>query len=297
MFFVYGVVDFLDEPGKDFIDAVILVGGFFRGAGNNQRRAGFVDEDGVDFIDDGEMMAALHAIGEIVFHVVAQIIEAEFVVGAVGDVGAIGRAALGIVEIVDDHAHGETQGAVNGPHPFGVAASEVIVYGDDVDAAASERIQVSGKRGHQRLAFAGFHLGDLAVVQDYPADQLHVEMAHGDSAAARFAGQRERWGDGGLERVGQALLIVGLGGISVAEALGYLGFELGGFLADFGIGQTFAFAGEFIDGGNLGGESFDVAFMFGANKPGNDPVYHVFDSHLFLFGCSERERRFSGRRL
>ena len=94
MLFVDGVVDFLDELGNDFVDAVVLVGGFFRGAGNDQRRARFVDEDGVDFVDDGEMMAALHAIGEIVLHVVAEIVEAEFVVGAVGDVRAVGGAAL-----------------------------------------------------------------------------------------------------------------------------------------------------------------------------------------------------------
>ena len=231
MLFVDGVVDFLNELGNDLIDAVILVGGFFGGAGNDQRRAGFVDEDGVDFVDDGELVAALHAIGEVVFHVVAQIVEAELVVGAVGDVGAIGGAALRVVEIVDDHADGEAQYAVDRPHPFGVAAGEVIVDGDDVHAAAGERIQISGKSGDQRLSFAGFHLGDLALVQHHAADQLHVEMAHGQRAAAGFAHQGKRRNERRLERVGQALLVVGFGGIGAAEALGDFGLELGGFSA------------------------------------------------------------------
>ena len=56
-----------------------------------------------------KLVAALHAIGQVVFHVVAQIIEAEFVVGAVGDVRAVGRAALHVVEVVDNHAHRHAQ--------------------------------------------------------------------------------------------------------------------------------------------------------------------------------------------
>ena len=44
-----------------------------------------------------ELMAALDAIGQVVLHVVAQIVETEFVVGAVGDVGGVGVAALLVV--------------------------------------------------------------------------------------------------------------------------------------------------------------------------------------------------------
>ncbi len=42
-----------DQFGDDAVDLVILVGGFFAGAGNDQRGARFVDQDGVDFVDDG----------------------------------------------------------------------------------------------------------------------------------------------------------------------------------------------------------------------------------------------------
>src|SRR4029078_10739926 len=47
---------------------------------------------------------------------------------------------------------------------------------DDMDTAAGKRIEIDGKRGDQRLAFAGLHLGNLAFVEDHPADQLDVEM-------------------------------------------------------------------------------------------------------------------------
>jgi len=44
------------------------------------------DQDRVDFVDDGEEMGTLDHVLEPVLHVVAQIVEAVFVVGAVGDV-------------------------------------------------------------------------------------------------------------------------------------------------------------------------------------------------------------------
>ena len=41
---------------------------------------------------------------QLVLHVVAQIVEAVFVVGAVGDVAGVRGLALVVVEAVDDHA-------------------------------------------------------------------------------------------------------------------------------------------------------------------------------------------------
>ncbi len=136
-------------------------------------------------------MAALHAILQIVLHVVAQIIEAELVVGAEGDVRAVGGAALRVVQVVHDHAHREAQHFVDRAHPFGVAPGQVIVDGDDVDALAGERVEIGGKGGDERFSFARFHFGDFAVVQHDSADELHVEVAHAEGAPARFADQRQ----------------------------------------------------------------------------------------------------------
>ena len=52
MLFVERVVDVLNQLRDDFVDLVVLVGGFFGRTGNNERGARFVDEDGVDFVDD-----------------------------------------------------------------------------------------------------------------------------------------------------------------------------------------------------------------------------------------------------
>src|SRR5712671_5185779 len=148
MLFVDGVVDIANQLGNDFVDLEIFVGGLFGRAGDDQRGARLVDQDGVNFVDDGEVMAALNAVREVVLHVVAEIIEAELVVGAVGDVGSVSRATLLVVEVVHDHADREAEGAIERAHPFGVAASEVIVYGNNVHAPAGQGVQGGGQSGN-----------------------------------------------------------------------------------------------------------------------------------------------------
>ena len=76
------------------VDGVVELGAVVERAGNDQRRARLVDQDRVDFVDDGVDVAALHHVLEPVLHVVAQIVEAELVVGAVGDVAVVLLLAL-----------------------------------------------------------------------------------------------------------------------------------------------------------------------------------------------------------
>ncbi len=80
------------EARNQRIDLDVELRALFRGPGDDQRRARLVDQDRVDLVDDGERELALHAVLEPEREVVAQIIEAEFVVRAVGDVAGVGRA-------------------------------------------------------------------------------------------------------------------------------------------------------------------------------------------------------------
>ena len=72
------------------VDGVVEFGAVVERAGDDQRRARLVDQDAVDFVDDGEDVAALDHVLHAVLHVVAQVVEAELVVGAVGDVAVVG---------------------------------------------------------------------------------------------------------------------------------------------------------------------------------------------------------------
>ena len=152
-------------------------------------------------------MPALHVVRELELHVVAQVVEPELVVRAVGDVARVGDLPLGVVEIVLDDADRHAQEPVDLAHPLRVAPGEVVVHRDDVDALAFERVEIGRQRGDEGLALAGLHLGDLALVEHGAADQLHVEVPHVEHAASGLAYDGKRLGQQVVERLalGEAL--------------------------------------------------------------------------------------------
>ncbi len=95
----------------------------------------------------------------------------------------------------------EPEEAVDLAHPLGVARGEVVVDGDDVHAAAGQRVQVGRQGRDERLAFAGLHLGDLALVEHHAADELDVVVALAERALGRLAHRRERLGQQRVERL------------------------------------------------------------------------------------------------
>ncbi len=99
---------------------------------------------------------------------------------------------------------------MDAPHPFRVALGEVVVHRDDVHALAFEGVQVRRQRRHQRLALAGAHLRDLALVQRDAADQLHVEVPHRQRALARLADDREGLRQDRVERRARGELLLEL---------------------------------------------------------------------------------------
>ncbi len=58
--------------------------------------------------------------------------------------------------------------------PLAVALGQHVVERGQVAPAPLERVEVQRQGGHQGLAFAGRHFGDVAQVQHHAADQLNV---------------------------------------------------------------------------------------------------------------------------
>ena len=195
-----GFADLLFQRRHHGVDAHVQLGMVLGLAADDQRRARLVDQDRIDLVDDGIRQPARHAVGDLVDHVVAQVVEAELVVGAVGHVGGIGRLLLVALHAGHVDADREPEKGVDTAHPLGIAARQVVVDGDQVHALAGQRIQVHRQRGHQRLALAGAHLGDLAFVQRDAAHQLHVEVAHLEHALARLAHHGKSLGQQLVER-------------------------------------------------------------------------------------------------
>ncbi len=138
-------VDVLLELAGDLVGTRVLRDIIFGRAGDDERRAGFVDEDVVDFVDDREVERALRLLLVLRImlivaaggdpHVVAEIVEAEFVVRAVGDVAGVRLLALVGFHAALNRADGEAEAGVERAHPFHVAAGQVVVHRDDVDRA------------------------------------------------------------------------------------------------------------------------------------------------------------------
>ena len=110
--------------------------------------------------------------------------------------------------MVLDDADLESEEPVNLAHPFAVALGQIVVDRDDMNALAREGVEIARKRGDQGLALAGAHLGDLALVQEGPAGDLHVEVAHAQNPLARLAHHGKGLGEQRVERgtVGKAFL-------------------------------------------------------------------------------------------
>ncbi len=166
-------------------------------------------------------MAALDLILFVDDHVVAQVVEAELVVGAVGHVGGIGFFARAAVQIVNDQADGKAQKAVDLAHPFRVAPGQVVVDGHDMHALARQAVQVGGQRRHQGFALAGLHLGDAALVQHNAAQHLHGEVPHPQHAVGGFPADGERVGQDALQRLAVRKALPERGGLGLQLFVGH----------------------------------------------------------------------------
>ena len=225
---VVALADLLFEQRGNGVHLEVQVGMVFGLAGDDQWRAGLVDQDRVHFVDHREAQGALNALCRFVLHVVAQVVETEFVVGTVGDVGGVGGEFLSLSQLRHVNPHRQTEEAIQLPHPLRITTGQIVVDRDDMHALAAQRVEVHRQRGHQGLALTGAHLGDLAVVQHHAADELDVEVAHAVDPFAGFANHRERFGQNAVQRLALAnarLEDVGLGSQVGVGQCRHLGFE------------------------------------------------------------------------
>src|SRR4051812_10720026 len=126
------------------------------------------------------------------------VVEAELIVGAVGDVAGVRRLALIGRHLRVDDTDAEPEETVDPAHVLGVALGQVVVDRDDVHALAGQRVEVGRERRDKGLALTGLHLGDVAEVQRGTAHELDVEVPLTQGPLRRLA-------DGG-EGLGQQIV-------------------------------------------------------------------------------------------
>ena len=176
-----------NEMGDDLVGDQILVRRRFGRSGNDQGGPRLVDQDGVDLVDDGEMVLALHHVLNPELQVVTKIVETEFVVRSVSDVAAIGRSTLVIGHISGDAANRHSKALIDTAHPARVARGKIVVHRDDMDAFPGKRVQEDGKRRDEGLALTRLHFGNLSLVKRDPTHELDVVMPLPKRALGRLA--------------------------------------------------------------------------------------------------------------
>ena len=187
------------------------------------------------------------------------------------DVAGVLRLALPGVHGVLDATDREAEELEHAADPLGVAARKVVVHGDELAVVAGKRVQVQRHGGDERLAFAGGHFRDLALMEHDAADDLHVERDHvphelvaadlvgaPDHAAAGVLHDGERLAHHGVERF--AL------GVAVLELL-RLGFQLL-------VGERLVRFLQGVDLRHQGTQPFHVALRFAAEYLLNDRSKH-----------------------
>ena len=127
-------------------------------------------------------MTPLDPLLEFGDHVVAQVVESELIIRAVGHVGGVGlpsgdRAQLGrlfvaavifgikqVGAVVRNHANREAHEGEDRAHPACIAAGKVVVHGHHMHTTATNGVDGGTERTNERLPFAGAHLRDLSLM-------------------------------------------------------------------------------------------------------------------------------------
>jgi hypothetical protein len=158
---------------------VVLVGVDRDRATDDERSPSFIDEYGVDFVNDCVEVTALNLLFFWRGHaIVPQVVEAKFAIRSVSDIAKILLSANGWWLVVLYTANGQSQIFVKDAHPLRVTPGEVVVYRNDVNTTTGKGIQIDGQRAHKRLPFPRRHLGNSSHVQGHAADELYVKVHH-----------------------------------------------------------------------------------------------------------------------
>jgi len=116
--FFIQVVIFFHQFRDDFIHGHIKLGFIFGGAGNDQWGTGFVHQNTIHLIHNGKGIRPLYHGFRFEFHVIAQIIKAQFIVGGIGNVGTISGLTGFMIHVGHNTANTEAEEIIHFAHPL-----------------------------------------------------------------------------------------------------------------------------------------------------------------------------------
>ena len=124
-------------------------------------------------------MGTLHEVFGTDGHIIAQVVEAKFIVRTKGNVGTIGTTtSFAVGTVLVDAVDTKTVEHIERPHPFGVTLGQVVVDRHHVNTVARKSIEEDRKGGHKGLSFTRCHFGNLAFVENHATEQLNIVVNH-----------------------------------------------------------------------------------------------------------------------
>ena len=172
-------------------DAIGIDGGggrLYRATSDDERNPRLVQQDRVGFVDHRGGKWPQHLFVRMESEAIAQVVEPQLVGGCVGDVAPVRRPSIVQRHVLPHGRHGEAEPPVCLPHPCRIAAGEIVVHGEHMDAASLARIPRHSGNRRQRLAFARLHLHNPSVRQR----ECAFELRRRTSAARVPARPRQR---------------------------------------------------------------------------------------------------------
>ena len=141
-----GLALLLGQGRNHLIDSQIHVGVVFCLATDDEGCAGFVDQNRVHLVHNGEVQAALNPVSHFVHHVVAQVIKTVLVVGTVSDITLVSRLLFFTRHVGQVNTHREAEEVVELAHPTRIAAGQIVVDCHHMHALAGQCIEVDRQR-------------------------------------------------------------------------------------------------------------------------------------------------------
>ena len=127
----------------NLVDRNVNIRAAFGRTGNNQRSSGLVNQNGVHFVHDREEQTSLAASAGLILHVVAEVVEAKFVVRTVSNISGVSSLFLIVRLVGKNRSDSHSEEVVNLTHPSRVTAGQVIVHRHNVRAFAGQCVEIN----------------------------------------------------------------------------------------------------------------------------------------------------------
>src|SRR4051812_10780311 len=90
-----------------------------------------------------------------------------------------------------DDAYCHPKCIIDLPHPYAISPRKIVVDRNNMHALTRQSVQIGWQRGYERLTFARTHLGNITVVEDHAADELHIKMPLSEGTPRGFSHYRK----------------------------------------------------------------------------------------------------------